>query len=57
VPQLVKFYEKRTILLTAIALAALIPPIPLLLFINGYLPEPGTWNLFFATISFVYIAN
>ena len=56
-PQLVKFYEKRAILLSAIALAALIPPIPLLLFINGYLPAPGTWNLFFATISFVYIAN
>ncbi|MDB9908541.1 MFS transporter, partial [Gammaproteobacteria bacterium] len=57
VPQLVKFYEKRTILLTAIALAALIPPIPILLFINGYLPAPGTWDLFFVTIPFVYIAN
>ena len=57
VPQLVKFYEKRTILLTAIALAALIPPIPILLFINGYLPAPGTWDLFFTTIPFVYIAN
>ena len=57
VPKLVQFYEKRTILLTAIALAALIPPIPILLFINGYLPAQGTWDLFFATIPFVYIAN
>ncbi|MBC8222809.1 MAG: MFS transporter, partial [SAR86 cluster bacterium] len=57
VPKLVQFYEKRTILLTAIALAALIPPIPILLFVNGYLPAIGTWDLFFATIPFLYIAN
>ena len=57
VPKLVRFYEKRSILLTAISIAALIPPIPIVLFINGYLPASGTWALFFATIPFVYIAN
>ena len=57
VPILIKRFEKRTILLFAISFAALIPPIPIILLINGYLPELGTWNLFFATIPFVYIAN
>jgi Na+/melibiose symporter-like transporter len=57
VPVLIKSFEKRTILLFAISFAALVPPIPIILLINGYLPELGTWNLFFATIPFVYIAN
>ena len=57
VPALVKVIEKRTILLLAIMFAALIPPIPIFLFINGFLPASGTWNLFYATIPFVYIGN
>ena len=57
VPALVKVIEKRTILLFAIMFAALIPPIPIFLFINGFLPASGTWNLFYATIPFVYIGN
>ena len=57
VPALVKFIEKKTILLLAIMFAALIPPIPIFLFINGFLPASGTWNLFYATIPFVYIGN
>ena len=57
VPALVKVIEKRTILLFAIMFAALIPPIPIFLFINGFLPASGTWNLFYATIPFVYVGN
>ena len=57
VPALVKVIEKRTILLLAIMFAALIPPIPIFLFINDFLPDSGTWNLFYATIPFVYIGN
>ena len=57
VPSLVKVIEKRTILLLAIMFAALIPPIPIFLFINGFLPASGTWDLFYATIPFVYIGN
>jgi glycoside/pentoside/hexuronide:cation symporter, GPH family len=57
VPILIKSFEKRTILLFAISFAALVPPIPIILLINGYLPELGSWKLFFATIPFVYIAN
>ena len=57
VPALVKVIEKRTILLLAIMFAALIPPIPIFLFINGFLPAYGTWDLFYATIPFVYIGN
>ena len=57
VPALVKVIEKRTILLLAIMFAALIPPIPIFLFINGFLPASGTWDLFYATIPFVYIGN
>ena len=57
VPALVRVIEKRTILLLAIMFAALIPPIPIFLFINDFLPESGTWNLFYATIPFVYIGN
>ena len=56
-PYLVNFLEKRTILLLSITLAALIPPIPILLKINGYLPSLGTWDLFVATIPFVFFAN
>ena len=57
VPALVKVIEKRTILLLAIMFAALIPPIPIFLFINEFLPASGTWDLFYATIPFVYIGN
>lgn len=57
IPALVKVIEKRTILLFAIMFAALIPPIPIFLFINGFLPASGTWNLFYATIPFVYVGN
>ena len=57
VPTLVRVIEKRTILLLAIMFAALIPPIPIFLFINGLLPASGTWNLFYATIPFVYVGN
>ena len=57
VPALVKVIEKRTILLLAIMFAALIPPIPIFLFIYGFLPASGTWDLFYATIPFVYIGN
>ena len=57
VPALVKVIEKRTILLLAIMFAALIPPIPIFLFINGFLPAAGTWDLFYATVPFVYIGN
>lgn len=57
VPRLVEVIEKKTILLIAISFAALIPPIPIILFINNLLPDTGTWNLFYATIPFVYIAN
>ena len=57
VPRLVQVIEKKTILLIAISFAALIPPIPIILFINNLLPDTGTWNLFYATIPFVYVAN
>ena len=57
VPALVRVIEKRTILLLAIMFAALIPPIPIFLFINGFLPASGSWNLFYATIPFVYVGN
>ena len=57
VPRLVRVIEKRTILLIAISFAALIPPIPIILFINDFLPDTGTWYLFYATVPFVYIAN
>ncbi len=57
VPRLVQIIEKKTILLIAISFAALIPPIPIILFINNLLPDTGTWNLFYATIPFVYVAN
>ena len=57
VPRIVEVIEKKTILLIAISFAALIPPIPIILFINNLLPDTGTWNLFYATIPFVYVAN
>ena len=57
VPYVVKFFEKRSILLFSICFAALIPPIPIFLFIINLLPEKGTWDLFLATTPFVYIAN
>ena len=57
VPRLVSFLEKRSILLFAITLAALIPPIPILLYLNDILPDSGSWNLFFALAPFIYIAN
>ena len=57
VPKLVLFLEKRSILLFAITLAALIPPIPIFLYLNNILPDSGSWNLFFALAPFIYIAN
>ena len=57
VPIFVQYFEKRTILLAAICSAALVPPIPIILFIKGFLPSLGSWDLFFATIPFVYVAN
>ena len=57
VPIFVQYFEKRTILLAAICSAALIPPIPIILLIKGFLPALGSWDLFFATIPFVYVAN
>ncbi len=57
IPRLVLFLEKRSILLFAIAFAALIPPIPIVLYLNDILPDSGSWNLFFALAPFIYIAN
>jgi len=57
VPKLVQIFEKKTILLFAITFAAIIPPIPIFMYINKILPSSGSWNLFYATIPFVYIAN
>ena len=57
VPRLVQFLEKRSILLFAISLAALVPPIPIFLYINEILPSSGSWNLFFSLAPFVYFAN
>jgi len=57
VPRLVQFFEKRSILLFAISLAALIPPIPIFLYIYEILPMSGSWNLFFSLAPFVYFAN
>ena len=57
VPRLVQIYEKKTILLFAITFAALIPPIPIFLYMTNILPSSGSWNLFFAIIPFIYIAN
>jgi Na+/melibiose symporter-like transporter len=57
VPLLVQIFEKKNILLFAITIAAIIPPIPIFMYINNILPSSGSWNLFYATIPFVYIAN
>ena len=57
VPKLVLILEKRSILLFAITLAALIPPIPIVLYLNDILPDSGSWNLFFALAPFIYIGN
>jgi len=57
VPRLVKFYEKRSILLFSISFAALVPPIPIFLYIYEMLPSSGSWNLFFALTPFIYFAN
>ena len=57
VPRLVLYIEKRAILLFAIAVAALIPPIPIILFINDILPDSGSWYLFLALAPFIYIGN
>jgi len=57
VPRLVLFLEKRSILLFAITFAALIPPIPIVLYLNDILPDSGSWNLFFALAPFIYVAN
>ena len=57
VPRLVLFLEKRSILLFAITFAALIPPIPIVFYLNDILPDSGSWNLFFALAPFIYVAN
>ena len=57
VPRLVLHIEKRSILLIAIAIAALIPSIPIFLFLNNLIPDAGSWNLFFTLAPFIYIAN
>lgn len=57
VPRLVLYIEKKAILLFAIAFAALVPPIPIFLYINGILPDSGSWELFYALVPFIYIAN
>tara|TARA_B100001250_G_scaffold26698_2_gene22018 strand:+ start:241 stop:1665 length:1425 start_codon:yes stop_codon:yes gene_type:complete len=57
IPRLVLYIEKRSILLFAIAFAALIPPIPIILYLNDVLPDSGSWNLFFALAPFIYIGN
>ena len=57
VPRLVQIYEKKNILLFAITFAAIIPPIPIYLNMTNILPSSGSWNLFFAIIPFIYIAN
>ena len=57
VSRLVLHIDKRSILLIAIAIAALIPPIPIFLFLNNLIPHAGSWNLFFTLAPFIYIAN
>ncbi len=57
IPRLVLYLEKRSILLFAIAFAAIIPPIPIILYLNDILPDSGSWNLFFALFPFIYIGN
>ena len=57
IPRLVIYIEKRSILLFSITFAALIPPIPIILYLNDILPDSGSWNLFFALAPFIYIAN
>ena len=57
VPYLVTIFEKKSILLVAILFSGLIPPIPIYLFINDLLPATGSWDLFYATVPFVYFAN
>ena len=57
IPRLVLYIEKRSILLFAIVFAALIPPIPIILYLNDILPDSGSWNLFFALSPFIYIGN
>ena len=57
IPRLVLYIEKRSILLFAIVFAALIPPIPIILYLNDILPGSGSWNLFFALAPFIYIGN
>jgi Na+/melibiose symporter-like transporter len=57
VPRLVLYIEKRSILLIAIAFAALIPPIPIILYLNDLLPDSGSWDLFYALAPFIYLGN
>jgi len=57
IPRLVLYLEKRSILLFSIVFAALIPPIPIILYLNDILPDSGSWNLFFALAPFIYIGN
>ncbi|MDA7600547.1 MFS transporter [Gammaproteobacteria bacterium] len=57
VPRLVLYIEKRSILLIAIAFAALIPPIPIILYLNDLLPDSGSWDLFYVLAPFIYLGN
>jgi Na+/melibiose symporter-like transporter len=57
VPRLVLYIEKRSILLIAIAFAALIPPIPIILYLSDLLPDSGSWDLFYALAPFIYLGN
>jgi Na+/melibiose symporter-like transporter len=44
-------------LLIAIAFAALIPPIPIILYLSDLLPDSGSWDLFYALAPFIYLGN
>lgn len=57
VPILGKYYEKKTILLWSIALAGFVHALPVTFYFMGWLPEIGTWDLFFALVPFVFFAN
>jgi len=57
VPILGNRFEKKTILLWSIALAGLVHALPVTFYFLGWLPEVGTWDLFFALVPFVFFAN
>ena len=57
VPKLGLYFEKRSILLWSIALAGLVHAMPVTFYFLDWLPEKGTWDLFFALTPFVFLAN